>query len=1263
MTFNTRSHCLTTLILTLALTGTVYSQNLSSPVLITEIHYHPDLKQELVEYVELYNPQSKSVALDQWTLDQGLLYEFPANTTLAAHAYLIVAQDRNQVLAKWGPQLKAAQVFGPFIGKLRNEGETITLRDTSGQTVDEVTYQGHFPWPTVGDAVPPHVEGTGHSIQLAQFQADNDSGASWRSEPPTPARENTDALLINLPPQIRQVVHTPLQPQANQPVTITAEIEDSDGLLLVSLSYQKVNPGQYVRLADKAYDSGWAFLTMNDNGTGADLTADDSIFTTEIPASQHAHRTLIRYRITAIDKTSQLVEVPYPDDPQPNFAYFVYNGVPAWHGAIRPGDNGAQGQVIEFPEPVMRSLPAYHLIADKLDVTNCQYNRGYEETRFNGTLVYDGIVYDHIQFRVRGEYSTYQSGKNKWKFFFNTGHDFQARDDFGSRYTVPWKVMNFSACATPWVPANRGMAGVDEALAMALYNLAGLPAPRTHFLQFRVIDELQEAHPFDQYTGDLWGLYLAIEFPDSRFLDEHGLDDGNVYKMEGQGDKKNQGPTQSVSTADLNEFRNGYNRTNTLAWWQENLNLDHYFVFRAINRTINNMDLREGWNVYYYHDPTSDLWTVIPWDLDMLYLPVTHWSGVLSIQNCLNHSSLEIAYQNTGRSLQDLLLTSDQIYQLVDQIAAFIDPVGAEHSMVDMDRAMWDWHPRTAGGHRGAFYENPVRHNDFNGQSIVKTMVSSDHPGMMQWVKDFVLSPPGGGSTYTGNGAPYASGWDFLEGESQNPAIPAMPTITYEGEPGFPVDALEFRASAANHGSGVRQWRIAEVEPNSPIAPAPLSHTLPPSARFNLIETQATWRYFPARNTEPSNPVTAWRNMAFNDTAWAQGRTSIGYGDDDDQTRLTDMRNAYSSVYLRRIFTVDDLTDMDKLILRVYVDDGCIIWINGTEITRLHVSDGPKASDDLTGDTYVGDATWQTIELLISPADVIQTGNNIVAVHLMNASLDSSDLSFDMALFADQAQETPEQEVPTEDLVFLPANTSRALKFEVNAVWESENMPLSTQDILFPASVVTVGHTYRVRSRTKDSMGRSSHWSEPIQFVAAPAVTGHPLAALQVTELMYHPADADTSQGESNVDGDEFEFIEITNTGGTTLDLSEVSFAQGIFFDFATLQSAQIQSGESMILVKNRQAFESRYGTGLSSLIAGQYTGKLSNSGETLTLQDFQNGAIVEFTYSDIWHPETDGLGYSLVPSGSTTPSLSHSQAWKASGALHGTPGRASDPN
>ena len=37
----------------------------------------------------------------------------------------------------------------------------------------------------------------------------------------------------------------------------------------------------------------------------------------------------------------------------------------------------------------------------------------------------------------------------------------------------------------------------------------------------------------DQYSGDFQGLYLAVEQPDGQLLEEHGLPDGNLYKMEG----------------------------------------------------------------------------------------------------------------------------------------------------------------------------------------------------------------------------------------------------------------------------------------------------------------------------------------------------------------------------------------------------------------------------------------------------------------------------------------------------------------------------------------------------------------------------------------------------------------------------------------------------------------------------------------------------------------------------------------------------------
>ena len=120
-----------------------------------------------------------------------------------------------------------------------------------------------------------------------------------------------------------------------------------------------------------------------------------------------------------------------------------------------------------------------------------------------------------------------------------------------------------------------------------------------HHLHFRVIDNAAEA-PADQYSGDLWGLYMAVEDPDGSFLDERGLPDGSVYHIAGNvGDKTHQSPTHPVDTSDWDTFRNGSqaNTANTPAnetWWRANLDVAAYASFHAANRITGNVDLREG---------------------------------------------------------------------------------------------------------------------------------------------------------------------------------------------------------------------------------------------------------------------------------------------------------------------------------------------------------------------------------------------------------------------------------------------------------------------------------------------------------------------------------------------------------------------------------------------------------------------------------------------------------------------------------------------
>ena len=67
---------------------------------------------------------------------------------------------------------------------------------------------------------------------------------------------------------------------------------------------------------------------------------------------------------------------------------------------------------------------------------------------------------------------------------------------------------------------------------------------------------------------------------------------------------------------------------------------------------------------------------------------------------------------------------------------------------------------------------------------------------------------------------------------------------------------------------------------------------------------------------------------------------------------------------------------------------------------------------------------------------------------------------------------------------------------------------------------------------------------------------------LRVTELMFDPAG-----------GSDYEFIELCNTSGQTLDLKDVKFTEGITFAFAASSVTSLEPGEYVLIVNNLAAF------------------------------------------------------------------------------------------
>ncbi len=166
---------------------------------------------------------------------------------------------------------------------------------------------------------------------------------------------------------------------------------------------------------------------------------------------------------------------------------------------------------------------------------------------------------------------------------------------------------------------------------------------------------------------------------------------------------------------------------------------------------------------------------------------------------------------------------------------------------------------------------------------------------------------------------------------------------------------------------------------------------------------------------------------------------------------------------------------------------------------------------------------------------------------------------------------------------------------------------------------------------------------------------------LRITELHYPPADPSVAEIVAGFDNDGFfEFIELTNTGPATLNLSGARFVAGI--DFLFPADTFLASGAHLVVVANEAAFSMRYPGVPPERIAGEYTGRLENDGELIQLHDAVGENVLKFTYNDRWYPATDGGGHALA----ILDELAAWEAWDLAtswGISEGVQGSPGDPN
>lgn len=373
---------------------------------------------------------------------------------------------------------------------------------------------------------------------------------------------------------------------------------------------------------------------------------------------------------------------------------------------------------------------------------------------------------------------------------------------------------------------------------------------------------------------------------------------------------------------------------------------------------------------------------------------------------------------------------------------------------------------------------------------------------------------------------------------------------------------------------------------------------------LNLIAAGAVWNF----NDLGEDLGTAWREPAYNDSAWASGPAPLGYGGITGTTIATAMNTARNpTAYLRGTFEIDEASAFTELHIAIHVDGGAAVYINGQEAVR----DGMPAGSITYNSNSDGDGNEGVFDDFDLDPALLVNGTNRIAVEVHNRTANSSDMVIDIALDGTRTN-------PDSPAYFINAPVTVMSRSFSNGVWSG----LTSADF------------------TVDTV---------------PAAT----ANLAITEMLYNPAGPTAPESAAGfTDGDQFEFLQIKNIGAQAIDLHGVRFTDAITFDYGTSKVRALAPGAYALIASDLAAFRQRYGTSHDPILAGEYGGKLNNGGEHMRLIDAAGNTLQDFSYAvtDPW-PDLSALdGHSIQI---IDPASSHADGanWKASAQLGGNPG------
>ncbi len=1083
------------------------------------------------------------------------------------------------------------------------------------------------------------------------------SGNSVYFAAETPGAAN-GAPLTAVGPHVANTTKNPTPPvggAGSAPLVITSKVSAT------------VNAVGTVQVAYRTMWGTETLVTMLDNGVAPDALAGDKIFSAQIPTTGLAAGQMIRWRIVAKDSANNTTTDPL---------FIDLDGVAGqdtdqYYGTIAP-DSG-----------YTTLLPVLHwFLENPANADNATGTRA--------SVFYLGRFYDYVFVNIHGQ-STQGFPKKSYNLNFNKDNRFKWREgekeirsmNFLSNYADKSKLRNSLAWAA-WADSKHAAFHFAE----QLHVRRATPSEAMQF--FSIADMVEDGN--------------------EEYLDRSGLDDdGALYKMynslEGSAPPGAEKKTREFEdNSDLAAFVAGINAGRTIPerrqYLYDNVNVPALINFCVVHSLINNTDWGHK-NYYIYRDTLGTKeWFTLPWDQDLSFghtwIPSQgyfddeiHSQGGLPnggggnnlMQLVYNVPELNEMFVRRYQTLRNQFLISaaatngiwdNRVTSLIDRIDPPIGgPPPVETTYIADFNVACKWLVPSAGN---------------GGLSLTAAA------GAQQWTT--YTDPPNIANWTTGT---TGVGYDLGEG-NYNALIGSNVGAQMSGINGTCYVRVEFNipdtAALANIGTLLLGMKYddgfrAYINGVAVAGDQDQDGTMTSSPGTAIASGTA----------RDENAAVQFSN--FNITTAALPVLRVG-------------TNVLAVHCLNTPATSSDLIMVPRL-TSTPPNSGSTLTDADLELQKWGTwtdGGGGLSGAGLDAATHPHGPRMQAMRILNSNPSPPQTTNPA------NAELGNTTFAYlpgrRSFLFTQNPTSNglgfpPVQPLSPaltiEDVDFNPASANQDDEYFVIRNTSGSSVDLSGWHITgalnytFPAGTVVPAYTtgienigrlhvakspaaFRVRTigatggqyryvvgpydGSMSARGEIIELRRPdLSLLTSQTWTAAPTAAqnqLRVSEINYAPLPPTPAETTAipGVSASDFEYIELVNTGGTTLSLAGSRFTRGIEFTFPL--GASLAPGARVVLVSNQGAFIQRYGAGAT--IGGQYLGNLSNSGDTLRIVDSQGEEVLEFKYEPSWFPQTDGGGYTLVARNAApgwadygSPSSPLPNVWALSAATGGSPG------